>query len=185
MQPRTNNVGNALLQGTYRTVVLCHFINVLGALTHQIEFGYPNFTTSSVRAMMKTVQKTPVFLQNRKCSKCAEIYPLTAQYFQPNGWNETRTLQYFRPECKDCRSQDTRGRNQAKKLAGNPKSPVLGSPCELCGRTNQQLLFDHCHSTLKHRGWLCNSCNKGIGLLGDTTKALERVVLYLKQGECS
>jgi hypothetical protein len=122
-----------------------------------------------------------MFLTTRKCSKCAEVLPLTAQFFQPNGWNRDNTIQYFRPECNCCRNAVTNGRNKAYKLAGSPVKPELGTPCELCGRTNQQLLFDHCHTTLKHRGWLCNSCNKGIGLLGDTVESLEKVVLYLKE----
>jgi hypothetical protein len=119
-------------------------------------------------------------METRTCRVCKETFPLTEKFYQANGWNRDKTLQYFRPECKNCRSEDTKGRNKARKLVGNPETPKLGSPCELCGRQDQRLVFDHCKANLKHRGWLCNSCNKGIGLLGDTVESLEKVVLYLK-----
>jgi hypothetical protein len=115
----------------------------------------------------------------RTCSKCGETYPLTVEYFQRNSTNRDNTLQYYRPECKSCNSQITRQRREARKLVGNPPTPKLGTPCQLCGRQDQELKFDHCHQTLRHRGWICNSCNKGLGLLGDTLESLERVVRYL------
>lgn len=117
----------------------------------------------------------------RKCSKCSQVYPLSAAFFEPNGHNRDRTLAYFRPECRGCRSKETKERNEAYKQAGKPKRPAKGTPCELCGRTTQTLVFDHCHASLKHRGWLCNSCNKGLGLIGDSVEALERAILYLKR----
>jgi hypothetical protein len=119
--------------------------------------------------------------ETRKCSKCGTVHPLTSQYFSRNGTNADGTVQYWRPDCKPCNNAIKAGQNSAYKNCGSPAKPKKGTPCELCGRTNQQLLFDHCHDSLKHRGWICNSCNKGIGLLGDNVEALERVVLYLKR----
>lgn len=40
---------------------------------------------------------------------------------------------------------------------------------------------DHCHTTGKVRGLLCNSCNRGVGLLGDDISNLERAILYLSK----
>lgn len=124
-------------------------------------------------------------IETRKCSKCGKVHPLTAEFFTRNRTNVDGTKQYYRPECKSCTSAAATGKNRAYKLAGSPSKPPEGTPCELCGRTTQTLVFDHCHDSLKHRGWICSSCNKGIGLLGDSVEALERVVLYLKQGNCS
>jgi Recombination endonuclease VII len=45
------------------------------------------------------------------------------------------------------------------------------------------LAIDHCHETGRVRGLLCNACNRGLGLLGDTVDTLERVLLYLKKHE--
>jgi len=117
----------------------------------------------------------------RTCKKCGLSMPLEPWYFSRNGTNKDKTIQYFRPECKICQTEIAAGRRQAGKLAESEVKPKLGTPCNLCGRKDQQLLFDHCHSTLKHRGWLCSSCNKGLGLLGDTVESIERVLLYLKK----
>ena len=38
---------------------------------------------------------------------------------------------------------------------------------------------DHDHKTGKVRGLLCNQCNRGLGMLGDTKEAVERVLNYL------
>jgi hypothetical protein len=38
---------------------------------------------------------------------------------------------------------------------------------------------DHCHTTGKVRGLLCNQCNRGLGMLGDTKEALQKALKYL------
>jgi hypothetical protein len=118
---------------------------------------------------------------SRTCNKCGASHPLEEWYFSKNGTNRDRTVQYFRPECKSCEADAAWGRRQAAKLAKSAVKPKLGTPCDLCGRKDQQLLFDHCHDKLSHRGWLCNSCNKGLGLLGDTVESIEKVLVYLKK----
>lgn len=62
--------------------------------------------------------------------------------------------------------------------------------CAICSRperrqhavtgTTWDLAIDHCHETGLVRGLLCNSCNRGLGLLGDKIDTLEKVLLYLK-----
>ena len=53
--------------------------------------------------------------------------------------------------------------------------------CELCGdeQSHRLLALDHCHITKKFRGWLCDKCNSGLALLGDTRAALDRAAKYL------
>jgi hypothetical protein len=59
--------------------------------------------------------------------------------------------------------------------------------CEGCGKTkaerwrNAALCADHDHATGKFRGWLCTSCNIGIGNLGDTLEGVERAAAYLRR----
>lgn len=43
------------------------------------------------------------------------------------------------------------------------------------------LAVDHCHQTRKLRGLLCGSCNRGIGLLGDSVERMEAALSYLKK----
>jgi hypothetical protein len=57
--------------------------------------------------------------------------------------------------------------------------------CEMCGgppgKTSMNL--DHCHATGVFRGWLCHSCNRGLGALGDTREALQRAAAYLVRAQ--
>lgn len=55
--------------------------------------------------------------------------------------------------------------------------------CECCGRApeGRGLALDHCHITGIFRGWLCATCNMGIGALGDTLEAVTAAVGYLKR----
>jgi hypothetical protein len=56
--------------------------------------------------------------------------------------------------------------------------------CAICGRENaskRRLAVDHDHATGEVRGLLCNRCNAGIGLLGDTAEAVARAVVYLRE----
>jgi hypothetical protein len=118
--------------------------------------------------------------ETRTCSKCQNVYPLTEQFFARNQSTNTGGDKYFRPECKDCTKKAGQGKAKAYKLAGKPKYPDLGTPCYNCGRTDKKLVFDHDHETLAHRGWLCDNCNRSIGMLGDTIESLDRAIRYLK-----
>jgi hypothetical protein len=57
--------------------------------------------------------------------------------------------------------------------------------CQICGATKRRLCVDHCHKSkeMKVRGILCDLCNSGIGKLGDTSEALLKAFLYLKENE--
>lgn len=121
-------------------------------------------------------------METRKCSKCGNIHPLTENYFARNQSTNTGGDKYFRPECKKCTKKASKGKTEAYKLAGKPSRPELGTPCYNCGRTDKKLVFDHDHETLEHRGWLCDNCNRSIGMLGDTIESIERVIKYLKEG---
>jgi hypothetical protein len=63
-----------------------------------------------------------------------------------------------------------------------------GNCCAICGSMSprnmgdekQSFSVDHNHETGKIRGLLCNNCNRGLGLLGDTPEAIIRVLRYLE-----
>ncbi len=42
---------------------------------------------------------------------------------------------------------------------------------------------DHCHVTMRFRGWLCGKCNQGLGLLGDNRLGLAKADAYLLRFE--
>lgn len=75
-----------------------------------------------------------------------------------------------------------RGRRQRGLPAATRPSPAL---CECCGSSpgKRALNLDHCHITGDFRGWLCNRCNRGIGLLGDDLRSILRAAAYLQRND--
>ncbi len=61
-------------------------------------------------------------------------------------------------------------------LAGRPRP----DKCEICGEFNLRICFDHCHNTGKFRGWLCDRCNKVLGIVKDSPELLENLANYLR-----
>lgn len=58
------------------------------------------------------------------------------------------------------------------------------SHCELCSkkpRPNRGLRPDHNHKTGKFRGWICDGCNAGIGLLGDGSSGIRLALVYMER----
>ena len=69
----------------------------------------------------------------------------------------------------------------------NTLSDQQGHCCKICGNSASQgrarsrfLSVDHCHTTGTIRGLLCQKCNTGIGLLGDTHTSLLKALEYLE-----
>lgn len=90
-------------------------------------------------------------------------------------------LRYKRGECKPCGKKDSEGVNIAKKLAkekGLPTKAPEGTKCVICGST-EKIVFDHDHETNEFRGWLCDPCNRSIGVLGDSATRIANVFNYL------
>lgn len=55
--------------------------------------------------------------------------------------------------------------------------------CAICGKVgngNKAFAVDHDHTTGKVRGLLCDSCNLGLGKLGDNIQSIEQTLEYLK-----
>ena len=112
-------------------------------------------------------------VQTKVCSKCQIKKPLTSFQTDKRG---TRNV------CIKCRNfhQNIASRGKRKWLKEGKKIP---NNCDCCGKTTDEVVFDHDHKTFEHRGWLCHQCNQGIGLLGDNISGLQKAVRYLKECE--
>ena len=77
------------------------------------------------------------------------------------------------------RRMKNRGETRIKerRWRGLPE-PTRSEPplCEMCNEGPKgkcaALCLDHCHETGIFRGWLCQRCNRGLGLLGDNLPAV-------------
>ena len=56
---------------------------------------------------------------------------------------------------------------------------ACGGRCSIC-RGDRKLVIDHCHDSGRVRGLLCDNCNRGIGLIGDSPEILARSAEYLR-----
>ena len=60
--------------------------------------------------------------------------------------------------------------------------------CASCGTTGEEgryknMAVDHCHTTGKIRGILCANCNRALGLVGDTSKGVRKLLKYIEETE--
>lgn len=61
--------------------------------------------------------------------------------------------------------------------------------CKICktekysklGQDHNHFAIDHCHTTGKVRGLLCDACNKALGLLEDNTEYIENALNYIQE----
>lgn len=51
---------------------------------------------------------------------------------------------------------------------------------DLSNAKPKNIHIDHCHTSSKVRGILCNSCNMGIGMLKDDVDVLKSAIAYLE-----
>jgi Recombination endonuclease VII len=74
-----------------------------------------------------------------------------------------------------CEAFRERKRQRQAEIAGRPRPDI----CELCGQPGA-IVFDHCHSRGAFRGWICDRCNKVLGLVKDDPLLLRRMAGYLE-----
>ena len=119
--------------------------------------------------------------QIKKCSKCKIEKSKNHFNFNTSGSDafDKNGYRLRRPECIECSKKILKGKQLARKNFGSHKPPK-DAVCELCGK-NDKLVFDHDHSTNTFRGWLCDPCNRSIGMLGDSIPNFFSIILYLSK----
>ena len=125
--------------------------------------------------------------QFKDCNKCNESLPFTNYGFNTSGKDpfDKNGFRLRRGECETCNKKIAVGKNEAKKLAkeiGIPYKAPDGTTCEICGKT-EKIVFDHHHDKNIFRGWLCNGCNRSIGMLGENIDNIAKVLNYLNKTE--
>ena len=101
------------------------------------------------------------------CNVCHRI--LSVDMFDKNQTGkDNRTVR--RPSCKDCRELiDGVSMSAAEKRKWEPTKPHLSAfTCPVCEKTtipgfNSKIVLNHDHATGVATGWICDSCNTGLG----------------------
>jgi hypothetical protein len=88
-----------------------------------------------------------------------------------------KTLEYKEKQRIRVARFKERQRERQCEIAGRPK-PKL---CEICKTDEFPIVFDHCHEQGHFRGWICDRCNKTLGLVRDNHGLLLAMASYLKE----
>lgn len=121
------------------------------------------------------------------CNVCHVLKKHNA--FDPNQ-KDSKGQITTRPSCRDCRKSIDRQRisqkDKAKWLVEHPK-PKSGHPfrCPICRKrtiagVTGKVVLDHDHLSGKPRGWLCDSCNTGLGRFRNGEIFVKNILQYLK-----
>lgn len=124
----------------------------------------------------------------RNCSACKQDLPLMSFYRNTKGkYGKSNKCR----ECTKMHSKEDRVKNAARIGAQKYNSTieeineVLSKiNCEICGaspKPEKRNFIDHCHTTGKVRGLLCDDCNMGIGRFKDNPDLLKKAIEYLNE----
>jgi hypothetical protein len=117
------------------------------------------------------------------CDRCYKL--LNTQYeFENNRIKKAGITK--RPSCRRCRAikNGVSIPSRIKRLHRRPEPGSLFT-CPICTKTTiagvSKHVLDHNHETGKVRGYLCESCNTGIGRFDDSPILLQRAIVWLNE----
>ena len=108
-----------------------------------------------------------------ECTNCHRLLPTMA--FASSGKLRGDGANYPRKVCRECCYSIERERRELRKNA--PPKPEY---CDCCHKKTKKLEMDHCHGSIVFRGWLCKTCNSGVGKLGDDLPGVLKAAVYLE-----
>ncbi len=130
------------------------------------------------------VKKAGDAFPKKICNICHKLLNTNEFAKNQNGKNN-RSVR--RPSCGGCR-KDLEGTNMSPKakaewLKKNPKNTPF--ECPICAKktiagVTSKVVLDHNHRNGEIRGWVCDSCNTGIGRFKDDVELIKRAIEYVK-----
>jgi hypothetical protein len=115
--------------------------------------------------------------QRRQCKRCGSKRPIS------EFTKHARNKDGLRDWCKGCeREEKLFARYGITSIEFTVRLVAQDGGCGICGNF-RQLVVDHEHVSGRIRGLLCQNCNKGIGLLGDSIEGVRKAVDYLHRSE--
>lgn len=121
---------------------------------------------------------------NKVCNICHRFLPTTQFSRNQNGVNN-RIIR--RPSCDECRKtiDGVPVLASERRKWHNIRPDLEPFKCPICQKTTvpgltSKVVLDHDHSNGRIRGWICDSCNTGIGRFKDNISLLEKAIIYLQ-----
>lgn len=118
------------------------------------------------------------------CNVCQRYLPTISFSRNQNGVNN-RIIR--RPSCDECRvlidgvDVPRRTKNEWERTKPN----LVPFKCPICEKVTvpgltSKVVLDHNHNNGEVRGWICDSCNTGIGRFKDDIGLLKKAIKYLE-----
>jgi hypothetical protein len=132
------------------------------------------------------IHRTGDTYEFKVCDRCFKRLP-TESSFSDNRIKKGGAITK-RPSCRTCRDRKE-GMAIAPKdrTYWESKRPLDFTPftCPICNKTTiaglSKIVLDHCHISGKPRGYVCESCNTGIGRFDDDIKLVYRALKWLER----
>lgn len=130
------------------------------------------------------VKKTGDAFPKKICNICHRLVDTNKFAKNQNGINN-RSVR--RPSCVDCRKHLEGMNMSAKTKLEWAKKKPHGVPfeCPICAKrtiagVTSKIVLDHNHRNGEARGWVCDSCNTGIGRFKDDVELINRAIKYIQ-----
>jgi hypothetical protein len=122
--------------------------------------------------------------ETKICNVCHKLLPTINFARNQNGVNNRPVR---RPSCQECRiilegedmAPTDRREWERRKPHNTPFECPICSKRTIAGVTCR-IVLDHNHTTGNIRGWICDSCNTGIGRFKDDIALLRRAIQFLE-----
>lgn len=137
------------------------------------------------------IQSFDIFLtgdrfENKVCDRCYKLLN-TENYFENNRLKKDNIITK-RPSCRSCRKiKNGKPISSKQRLEWESKKPQNGTlfTCPICQKTTivgiSKIVLDHNHETGDVRGWICESCNTGIGRFDDRVDIISHAINWLNK----
>jgi len=123
------------------------------------------------------------------CNICHRILDVNDFDLNQNGKNNRPVR---RPSCKRCRMAiDGKDMTSAQKKFWKEFKPSQEKfECPICEKVTiadvtSKVVLNHDHATGEPSGWICDSCNTGLGRFKDDPRILQKAIEYLKEAKKS
>lgn len=105
----------------------------------------------------------------KQCRACNQHLPIESfPHFSTSKAGRKNT-------CKSC----TKALAEVRSYLRERNPPPPPGPCPICKQHTDTWVLDHCHFNSTFRGYICNSCNLGLGRFNDDPRYLMQALYYL------